>query len=59
MSAPESAKRGEFFIMLRIVIDDAKDDDPRDWPYDDLLAAPEGESCRFVEYVHGVKETSE
>jgi hypothetical protein len=28
MSAPEASKRGQFFVTLRIIVDDATDDDP-------------------------------
>jgi hypothetical protein len=59
MSAPEASKRGQFFVTLRIIVDDATDDDPRRWPYDDLLAPPEGESGRYVDYVWGVREAHE
>lgn len=46
-----------FLIVLRVIVSDPKNDDPRRWNYDDLLAPPEGETdTRFVEYVIGVKE---
>lgn len=44
-----------FTIILRITTDD-DEDDPRRWPFDELLAPPEGEPDRHVQYVHGVEE---
>lgn len=44
----------EYLIVLRIVCDDDTED-PRQWPYDDLLQPPPGELGRHVKYVDGVK----
>lgn len=49
-------KSATYLIVLEITVDDSEGDDPRDWPFDDLLAPPEGESARYVAYVKGVKE---
>jgi hypothetical protein len=45
-----------FLIVLEVTVDDAEDDDPRLWPFDDLLQPPEGESARHVRYVIGAKK---
>lgn len=44
-----------YTIVLQITCDDPEDD-PRLWPFDDMLAPPAGETPRYVQYVHGVKE---
>lgn len=46
----------KFLVVLEITVDDPIDDDPREWPYDDLLAPPEGEPARYVNYVTGAKK---
>lgn len=44
-----------FTIVLRVTCDD-DEDDPRRWPWDEMLAPPDGDAPRHVKYVLGVEE---
>ena len=54
MTASTVERIREFQIVLRIICAD-HEEDPRRWDFDGLLAPPDGDPDRLVEYVSGVE----
>lgn len=54
MGLEDPVSEAKYTIVLTITCEDDTDD-PRRWPFDDLLAPPEGEPDRYVAYIAGWK----